>query len=262
MKFNILSFEMNAYEKKGLLIKRPYGKDSYVFIRFKSPIYLQDKYSAEERKSGSCILYSPNSYQMYSSPNHDLLHDYMTFTVSDNSFFKKIQFQTDTAFYPEQPAFIDEILKTIKYEIHLSSVVQQEMINSALTNMFVQITRSYKNKEDLNEKSFFLLREDVKKNPQEYTVKIMAEKLHFSLSYFSTKYKFLFKVSPMEDLAQAKIDLAKQMLNEGATPFEAANFLNFDSLPNFYKWFKLKTKLTPKAFIERNKGQSNAKNKR
>jgi AraC family transcriptional regulator of arabinose operon len=98
--------------------------------------------------------------------------------------------------------------------------------------------------------AFISLRKDLYANPQKYTVDLMAKKINFSKTYFSAKYKQYFKVSPIQDLTQAKMDTVQTLLAT-KTVFEVANMMNFDSIANFYKWFKKNFGCTPKEYISR-----------
>ena len=260
MNFNILSFETDATEKTGFLINRPGGKNQYVFARFRTPTVIQDSASSELRRPDACILFSPNKRQMYSSPSHDLVHDYVTFKVSNGLFFEQIGFKTDTVFYPSSYKLLDETLSVMQSDSFFSAIARSEAINSALTRLFISLAQDMYLKsagETLPAaESFFYLRNDMFLHPQEYTVKDMAQKMHFSLPYFSMRYKQLFGISPMRDLTEAKLSLAKRLLADGQHPQEISEYLNFDSLPNFYNWFKKNAGMTPNNFLLETRRQS------
>ena len=255
MNFKILSFELNATEKKGFQIKRPSGKGHYVFARFHTPTIIQDRFGTEMRRPNACILFGPNTDQLFSSPENDLLHDYVTFKVANGLFFQQIGFKTDTVFYPSSCELLDSTREEIQSERAFSFIAKQEMINSALTLLFITLARDmYYTETGSGEaplhESFFQLRNDMFLNPGEYTVKDMAEKLHLTPAYFSARYRQLFKISPMRDLTNAKVEMAKKLLGDGRHPQTVSELMNFDSLPNFYKWFKKNTGMTPKEFLQ------------
>ena len=252
-----MSFEINAKETQGFNLKRPSGKGSYVFLRFRTPVFLQDKDSYSLHTPGSCILYTPTGKQTFFSPDCDFIHDYVTFDISQLNFFDMIDFPLNKVLYPQNISLVDETFQIIKNEQMFPAPAQKEMINLSLTKMFIVLAReqhlydTYSDTDIMPKESFVALRNDVYKHPQDYNVSLMAEKLHFSLTHFSAQYKLIFKISPIKDLTKAKLETVLSLLQKKMPPNEVATALNFDSLANFYKWFKKNTGYTPKTYTEK-----------
>ncbi len=256
MEYNILSFEINAKETKGFKLSRPSGKGSYVFLRFRSPVFVKDKTTFAYQQPNSCILYAPADHQSFSSPDCDFIHDYITFDIQKKDFFEYINFPINTMLYPKEISMVDDILSLIKNEQGFPAPAQREMIDILITKLFILLSREYSSAnllpdvDILPKETFISLRNDLYNNPQNYTVAVMAQKLHFSVTYFSAKYKLIFKTTPKDDITKAKLEMAIKLLQNKKTPIEVANHLNFDSLSNFYKWFKKNTGYTPKTFYK------------
>ena len=86
--------------------------------------------------------------------------------------------------------------------------------------------------------------------PQKYpTVKGMTEILHISPGYFRTLYKALFQVSPIQDLLNAKIGNAKELLvMTDNTITEIADRCGFVGENYFARAFKTHTKMSPREY--------------
>lgn len=77
----------------------------------------------------------------------------------------------------------------------------------------------------------------------------LAQRCALSETVYRKRFKQLTGLPPVRYINQLKIDKACQMLQSGdVSPQQISNFLNFYSLPYFYKVFKEHTGLTPNQY--------------
>ena len=77
----------------------------------------------------------------------------------------------------------------------------------------------------------------------------LADRLHASPSHLARTFKKHTDVSIVAYINKVRIDKAKVMLeDQGISIQEVASSIGYESLNNFYKYFKALTGLTPAAF--------------
>ena len=89
------------------------------------------------------------------------------------------------------------------------------------------------------------------------TISEVAQRLNLDRSYFSSYFKAKMGISPQEFLLNLRLENAKQlMLEQGESPTTAANSVGYSDIYNFSRMFKRKYGLSPRAYIEKHKQQS------
>ena len=86
-------------------------------------------------------------------------------------------------------------------------------------------------------------RDFIRRNAGEpITVAMLAKRLGCSLRTLQTSYKAVFGTTVWEDIAEAKLEKAKQLLVESRAPLgEIPGLVGFDSAPYFTRFFKRRT---------------------
>lgn len=242
-------------ENAPFLIDRPEGSYRYIFFHFLSSVQVLDKTGIVEVAPGSCILYTPGYPQKIISEHARLNHDYLDFTVSDATIFKEIHFPLNTVFKPWMSTEITDTIKKI-YDEHNNLIIGCEyLISAMITNLFVQISRKIHNystsklkyQEQLKDR-FEKLRLEIYENPQQFSVKIMADNMNFSRSHFNALYKKYFYRTPSEDLNKARIEKVKILLQLNKTMEVIAKDVGFASTEYFFRWFKKHFNCTPSEY--------------
>ena len=84
---------------------------------------------------------------------------------------------------------------------------------------------------------------------QKHTVKFMADGVGLSESRFFSVYKSFFGISPMDDLINARIDLAKNLLSGSDKKIYAiAQELGYAEVTHFIRQFKKRTGISPSKY--------------
>ena len=84
---------------------------------------------------------------------------------------------------------------------------------------------------------------------QQWTLEDMAKKSGYSVSHFCALYKQLFNISPIDDLLNARLEMAKKLIILKQYKIsEIADLCGFSSLHYFSEFFKKKTGKTPSEY--------------
>lgn len=82
-----------------------------------------------------------------------------------------------------------------------------------------------------------------------FSVPVLAKRCAMSETVYRKRFKQLTGLSPVQYINRLKIEKACQMLcSDDISPKDISDFLNFYSLPYFYKVFKANTGLTPNQY--------------
>lgn len=80
----------------------------------------------------------------------------------------------------------------------------------------------------------------------------LAKRFFVSKYYLSHKFKEYTRTSIHKYILMKRINLAKQLLEQGKTPNEACSLCGFSTYSNFYKEFKNQTGMSPKKYTKEN----------
>jgi len=91
------------------------------------------------------------------------------------------------------------------------------------------------------------LRSEIYSNPRNnWSIALMAEKLHISCGYLQSVYKNTFFISCMSEVIESRITYAKELLIESELPVgEISNLCGYQNEVHFMRQFKKLTTLTP-----------------
>lgn len=96
------------------------------------------------------------------------------------------------------------------------------------------------------------VRAEVHARPAEaWPVSRMAKRAGLSPSRFSARYRSAFGISPAADLIQARIAVARRLIEGGRTVAQAAEHSGFTDLPYFYRQFQRQVGCAPGGCRER-----------
>ena len=93
------------------------------------------------------------------------------------------------------------------------------------------------------------LRNEIRRNPEKWTVQTMSENFFLTRSHFSVLYKRVFKVSPAQDLKFFLNEKAiALLLTSEKTIAQIAEILNYNECENFIRAFKKMNDISPLQF--------------
>ncbi len=247
----------NVEEENYARIFRPMGSGAYTFVFFVTPmhVYLED--SIEVAMPGSCLFYGPEDIQDYSA-----IRDFRASTVQFSARpadLKKYGIQTMKLMTPDCADAIDDLLKEINSEFFTRDVFYEERTASLLEEILIQIARE-NTETRLNEQAgrplydlFCQARYTILSNcDKEWASTNMCQMVSLSRSQFYKYYDDFFGVSPMADLAGARIEKAKYLLtNKHLQVSEVAKLCGYASIHHFSRTFKEHTGYSPLAYVKK-----------
>lgn len=257
--FNIEYVASNAIENYPFEIDRHDGSYRYIFFHFTSKVIIKINNETIIANPGSCILYAPRFPQAFKAFNSRLNHDYVDFTIDDNTFFEKIKFPLNTLLYPRMSEDISKLIAEM-YKEHKEALNGYELMSdSLLTELFVKILRkishksiSRKNYDDTLKEKFEKMRLNMYQCPDNIEVSTLVNQLGFSPSRFNYLYKKFFNVSPINDLTIARKLRVKEMIENNMSTKEIIKAIGFESEEYFYRWFKKEFNMTKNEYEELN----------
>ncbi len=242
----------HAYpEANGLTIDRPNGHGDYTFLHFFQSVDILIGGKKVKTNPGAIIIYDKTTPQ-YFHIKEPLVHNWIHMTGNLPEMLNKYDLSLDTLYYSENSAFITELVYELEAELYGKRSGREELIQLKLEELIIKLSRSVHGQSipilnDDSKKKFQLLRSEMlSKLSHHFKTSEMASKVGFSESRFYRIYQSLYGISPTEDLINARIEKAKNMLfYEKLSVSETAEALGYENITHFIRQFKSKTKFSP-----------------
>lgn len=258
MKLEILGIDFP--HKKGEFCHKaiyPY----YTICCFSTPfVYLKDGV-LQEGEAGDILINSPDSV-VYHGPREDsnkgFINDWMHIGGDDlTALLKKYPLPLNEAFSVDEGFFMRKYLNRLNSEHNSEKIGSDDVIDCIVTQMIINMHRAYKKQNAYDEtyQRIYNVRRAIVKNPSKnWTLKDMSDLSGYSISRFSELYRKIYGISPINDVIDHRILLAKQLLLSGqASVAYIASACGFSSINYFSKLFKEKTGHGPTEYINRYK---------
>ena len=159
-------------------------------------------------------------------------------------------------FYPNSTGFISEIFQKMLLERYMDDPYMDQMLDNYTREFLVKLSRSVHEDKapgvsNAEQKKLHRARWKILSNlKHRWTVAEMAQLAALSPSRFHAVYKLTFGVSPLQDLVNHRVDMAKTMLlmDEHPALTEVAEKLGYQNQYHFIRQFKAVTGMTPGAY--------------
>lgn len=241
-------------EKSGFVINRPGGHPEYTFLHFLNSVDIVIDGVKQAAPAGSVIIFRPHTTQFFVS-EINLLHNWFHFTAESEDELLRYGIEVDKLYNVNDGDFITKSVRTLENEFFSPKTLNEEFIDLKVKELFLGIARSIAGEsaariEKSLAKRFDDLREEVFSNlDMHWTVELMAEKVGLSKSRFYTVYKDIFGNTPIDDLIQARVERAKNLLTYGRkTTEEIAEELGYLNTTHFIRQFKSCTGVSPQRY--------------
>lgn len=252
--YDVIDFMYFKHEPKGYIQDRPKGTEDFLFLHFINPIDVKVGGQIIRTAPNACLIYAPRTPHFYVAVTHELLHNWLHFKpLNDNANPIYMGLPVNKIFYTERGNRITSFLEEIQWWRNHDNKTR---MSGELSKMFMLLKEEY----HLHSKTmhqtagvtlFEELRTLVYQSPKNWDIVAMAKYVHLSRSHFSVKYKSLFGVSPIEDLGEATMRMAKRLITTTAQSIQSiALDCGYESVSYFIRKFKSETGLTPKAYRE------------
>lgn len=230
----------------------------YTICCFLTPYLYQCDGKLLEGQTGDFIINTPHQI-VYHGPqpksNVGFVNDWMYVEGDDVAFLlEKYPLPLNKAFHIDEWMLLRRYFNTLASEYNSEMTGSSDMIESIVTQMIITLHRAYK-KQDICHEDFHQIstvRRKIMKNPgKKWTLKEMAEMTGYSVSRFSELYKRAYNISPINDVIEHRISLAKMLLLSGQASISyVADTCGFNTVNYFSKLFKASTGYTPSEYIK------------
>lgn len=250
---NFLMIKSKYPEAKGFNLYRENIGDMYIFIHFLTPANAVLKGNEVKIKPGGCVFFAPNTSQLISSPECNLVHNWFHADSTCGVLMKKYKLECETVYYPTDSESISNIITRIEYEHIHKNKFYTEAVSALAENLFIELARaeteisSVLDIDKYRRETFVYARSAIHTDlKRQWTVKQMAELVNLSESRFYYIYKKLFGISPQQDLMRRRIHNAQALLiQENISVEQCAELSGYTNQYHFIRQFKQLTGTTP-----------------
>ncbi|MBE6762025.1 MAG: helix-turn-helix transcriptional regulator [Ruminococcaceae bacterium] len=229
----------------------------YLLMHFKNDFFIVVNGKKIDGKAGDFVLHSPNGSYAHGSRtvNEGFINDWFLFSADENDldFLKGLPYDKPISngdakcFSKFLSEIINENIRNDKFSPHLISNLIFHML------CMVKRTEAENNICELNNVAYremHQIRLHIHKHCDEkLNLKSMAKATGYSVSHFCALYKKLFSTSPIDDLLNARLEMAKKLLTlRNHKISEIADLCGFSSIYHFSKFFKNKTGKNPSEY--------------
>ncbi len=236
-------------EEIGFTVDKPNGAYHFIFIHFINPVNIRLYNQMITTMPHACIIFPPNEPYYYKADDFELLHNWAVFLPMEEKYNpQNLGLPVNKIFYTD---IGPKITKTIEAMNWLKYAERFESVSNELLKLFLMLSEERKLYKknllyDNHKEKFNELRLLIYENPKSWNISNMASYVNLSRSRFSVKYKSIFSVSPIDDLSNATICLAKKLLSTTSlTCQNIATECGYKSTPFFIQKFKTLVGCTP-----------------
>ncbi len=246
--------QFNTRHKSGE-IWRGHLSSKYLLMHFKNSFFIEVNGKRMNGKAGDFVLHGPNGDYAHGSlsSREGFINDWLFFSAdtSELDFLQKMPFDRpisngDTKAFSKN---LSEILTENLRNDEFSKILISNHLYQLLTTLKRAEADENKEKNKIQHE-FNQLRLHIHKHCHEaWTLEAMAKKSGYSVSHFCALYKQIFGITPIDDLLDARLKTAKELIVlKNHKIGEIASLCGFSSIHYFSEFFKKKTGRSPSEY--------------
>lgn len=248
--------------EQGFTIDRPRGLGEYLLLRFYTPMLVRTAAGVVNGEPGDCLLYDPTFPQWYTGRGVGFIDDWVHITgPAMPGLVRRYGVPVNTLFRPRELDFFSPALQAISREQHRRESFWRDSVRMLVEQLLMRLGRMVNEPElpdlgtarPVHADALRSVRMHVHERLGErWTVAGMAQLAHMSASRFAVRYRRVLGVSPAEDLIEARLARAQELLvNSGMSVGEVAAQTGFKSLSYFSRIFRQRVGSTPTDYQRR-----------
>ncbi|MBR3909117.1 MAG: helix-turn-helix transcriptional regulator [Clostridia bacterium] len=225
---------------------------------FSTPFLYLHNDSLCKGEEGDILINTPD-HIVYHGPrensNDGFVNDWMHIEGEDFAkLLEKYPLPLNTAFNVGESFFLRKYVNRLFSEYNSEKIGSDAMIDCLITQMIIDTHRAFVKANSFDEPyaDIAAVKRKIIKNPaKNWSLSKMSEISGYSVSRFSELYNKLYGTSPMNDVINQRILLAKRLLESGqASVSHVAESCGFNTINYFSKYFKKSTGYSPSEYAK------------
>lgn len=222
MSTSIFNMGLSTVSTKGYKLEYAAGVPYYVFVQMLTPGYTTTSKGVERIEPYDCILFTPNTPRiLYTANDYVSFRDNWVFFESDTAdeWISKYGIQPNRIYHLDPDNHVTDCMSMLFADFIRSEKQDSDMIELLLQQMLIYVSRGKK----ANDKNQYLinrrneaivkLRFEIYKDvAKEWSIEKIADDLGISTTWLNVLYRNRYGTSPKQDIQNARIEHAKQML--------------------------------------------------
>ena len=248
--------------QQGFTIDRPRGLGEYLLLRFYTPMLVGTTAGVVHGEPGDCLLYDPTFAQWYTGRGVGFIDDWVHITSRGMpELIRRYRLPVNMLFRPRELDFFSPTLQAISREQHRRELFWRDSVRMLVEQLLMRLGRMVNEPELPNPETKRLFHPDALRSvrmhvherlEERWTVASMAQLAHMSPSRFAVNYRTVLGVSPAEDLIEARLARAQELLtNSGMSVGQVAAQTGFKSPSYFSRSFRRRVGTTPTDYQRR-----------
>lgn len=229
-------------------------RNKYSFFHFPEPVEIRIGDTLYTTEPNAVIISRPDEPRWFYFPK-DTQFNFFHGRLALGPLLEENRIPLGCILYPRDPEFLNGCFKRIRMEYLSEEEGAEALQDIYIKEMLVLLGRSIRRQQavadsKLQMKLFKLRLELLSRPGDKWTVEEMARRVSLSPSRFHVVYKAQFRISPMRDLINARIDQAKALLleNREETLAVIAERLGYKNPYDFCRQFTKATGISPGAY--------------
>lgn len=241
-------------------VDRPHGTGDWLFVQFLTPIVHFDGNSEQTLPVGTCILFSPGRPQRYQPlPGRGYCNNWCHFDgAGADALVARMKVPTDVPLQSHAAQPLGALCRMLAQETIRRDPWWNEAGAALITQLIVAFARACQGpqlqstdpaRRALTSRLHDLRATVLRRVTHPWTVAEMASLANLSPSRFAHLYREVFGAGPMNDLIDARIARACELLSQGTALVKAvATAAGFSDQHHFSKSFRARMGCTPSAY--------------
>ncbi len=256
--YKILRMGCNTTHDSSFRVDRPKGYEWYLLLLVKSPAVFMINKEEIATPANTLIIYDKNCPHEYRANRAKYKNDWIHFEL-DPAILRQYQITLNKPLYISNHYYLSDLIQKMAGEFYSNNPYKWQTLEYLMQILFI------KTKEQTQTQTFYpwhsriheeliKLRSEIYSNPHNnWSIPLMADKLHLSCGYLQNIYKETFFISCMSDVIESRITYAKELLVESDLPVLEISYLcGYHNEVHFMRQFKKLTTLTPSAYRKLN----------
>ena len=239
--------------KKGFVF-RSVNTNCYCFLYFLTPFFCEINGERIEGEAGECIIHKKGATVIHGplSEKESFINNWINFDCDDAD-ITALNLPYDKVFHINEGDLFKSLLAQIMEEEAVKDEYSKQIISNLIFRLLVAFKRRTEAHESAEEKIYERFNDAriyiINHYSKPWTLKMMAERVGYSVSRFCALYKDFFGESPMNDLLKKRLKVSKHLLTIKAYKISDISLMcGFSSVHYFSKFFKQHTGKSPSEY--------------